>query len=276
VSDGLALFTIPKAFRGAAATAQLNALGSWRASAPDAEIVLLGDEEGVAAAAAAVGALHLPEIARTEWGTPLVSDAFAAVAKAARSEALCYANADILLLPDLVEAVGRLRGRTDLAIDGEVDFGPGWQDTLRRHAEAHGQLGEENQIDYMVFPRDVDWEMPPFAVGRPAWDNWLLYRARELGLALVDATPSVLVVHQAHGYEHVPEATGPRWQGPEGDRNRALAAEMGFPYGILDATHVLTETRLLPALGRGHLKRRVQRIPVLGPRLRGLRAALRR
>lgn len=272
----LTLFTIPKPFRGPAATVQANALANWRALGDELEIVVFGDEDGVAEAAAAAGAVHVPEIARTEWGTPLVAEAFAAAAASARHDVLCYANADMLFGPELLAAAATARDRralvvgrrTDLDVEGELDLGPGWAARLRAEAAARGRTGAENQLDYMIFRRDVPWQMPPFAVGRPGWDNWLLYRARALGLPLVDATASVPAVHQNHGYEHVPGRTGPRWQGPEGERNRALAAEMGLPFGILDATHVLVAGRLRPALGVRHLVRRGRRSRVLGPVLR--------
>jgi hypothetical protein len=272
----LTLFTIPKPMAGAAAVAQLNALRSWRALADDVEILVFGDEEGVREAAADVAARHVPDIGRNEWGTPLVSDAFAAAARLATRERLCYANADMILLSDLPAALERVGERpalvvgrrVDLSVEGELAFEPGWEERLRSSAAEHGRPGTEREIDYIAFARGVDWQMPPLAVGRPGWDNWVLYRARALGLAIVDATDAVLAIHQRHGYEHVAGRTGPRWQGPEADRNRALVAEMGTAYGILDATHVLTPRGLRRAVGLRHLKRRARRHPLLG---RGVR-----
>jgi hypothetical protein len=272
----LTLFSIPKAMVGAASTHQLNALRSWRALGDDVEILVFGDEDGVAEAAAAVGARHCPNVARNEWGTPLVSDAFATAARLAESERLCYANADVILLDDLPAAVrdvgerpalivGR---RVDLAVDGDLGLEPGWQSWVREEARGRGTLGTDREIDYMVFPRAVNWDFPPLAVGRPGWDNWLLYRARALGLAVIDASTAVLAVHQSHGYDHVPGRRGPRWQGPEADQNWAQLGEMGRPFGIFDASHVLTPRGIRPALGLRHLKRRARRHPLLG---RGVR-----
>jgi hypothetical protein len=278
----LTLFTIPKPFEGDARAAQLNALRTWRALGPDVDIIVFGDEPGAADAAREVGARHVPELARTEWGTPLVSDAFAAAARLADTERLCYANADMILLPDLLAAARRVQRpallvglRVGLTIDGELDLGPGWEERLWHRAATAGTLGFERQIDYMLFPRDTPWEMPPFAVGRPGWDNWLLRRARELDLALVDATKVVLAIHQDHGYGHVPESRGARWQGPEADMNAAHLDRRHW-HGINDATHVLTERRLLPALGRRHLKRRARRHPLLSRGVARIEAVLRR
>ena len=271
----LTLFTIPKPMRGASAVAQLNALRSWRALGEDVEILVFGDEEGVGEAAEEVAARHVPEIGRNEWHTPLVSDAFAAASRLASSAQLCYTNADLILFSDLVTAVRRVTRpalvvgrRINLAVDGELTFESEWEERIRRTAAERGGPGTEREIDYMAFPREVPWEMPPLAVGRPGWDNWVLYRARSLGLAVVDASSVVLAVHQRHGYDHVRGRIGPRWQGPEADRNWAMIADMGTAYGILDASHVLTPRGLRPAIGLRHLKRRARRHRLLG---RGVR-----
>jgi hypothetical protein len=279
----LTLFTIPKPFAGAARTAQLNALRSWRALDGEVEILVFGDEAGAAEAAAETGAVHVPDVARNEWGTPLVADAFDRAARAARHETLAYANADMILFDDLLTAVRRLHGRrallfgrrTDVHLGEELSFDDGG--ARLRALAAGGQLGTERQIDYLVFRRDVQWEMPPFAVGRPGWDNWMLLRARDLDLDLVDLTPSVLALHQAHGYDHVPARRDHRWGGPEADRNRELAGiDPDRAFGILDATHVLGRHRLLPALGPRHLKRRARRSSTLGPVVRNLERLARR
>jgi hypothetical protein len=279
----LTLFTIPKPFRDAAGTAQMNALRSWRALGEDVEIVVLGDEEGAAEAAAEVDATYVPDLPRTELGTPLVGTAFSRVRDLSRTEFLAYTNADMILFADLLTAIrrtGSRRGllvgrRVDLAVEGELSFdGPSLQ-RLRRAATG-GRKGTERQLDYLVFPREIDWQMPPFAVGRPNWDNWLLWKARSLGLPVIDASRVVLAVHQSHGYEHVPLRSGESWQGPEARRNRELAADMGLAYGLHDATHVCVGRFVLPALAPRHLKRRFRRHRLLGRGVRLAEALLRR
>ena len=51
----LTFFTAAKPFRGATAVHQRNALRSWLAAAPGSEVLLFGDEEGSAEAAAELG-----------------------------------------------------------------------------------------------------------------------------------------------------------------------------------------------------------------------------
>jgi hypothetical protein len=94
-------------------------------------------------------------------------------------------------------------------------------------------------IDYFAFPRKLRWSLPPFAVGRPGWDNWLICRARELGVPVIDATQAVMVVHQNHDYAHVKFATDTTTEGPEAIRNRDLIGDWGHMFTIRDATHLL-------------------------------------
>ena len=46
-------------------------------------------------------------------------------------------------------------------------------------------------------------EIPQFALGRWYWDQWLVYRARRLGGALIDASACVMAIHQNHDYRHI-------------------------------------------------------------------------
>ncbi len=129
-------------------------------------------------------------------------------------------------------------------------------------------------------------ELPPFAVGRPGWDNYLVYRARKLGIPVVDATPVLTLVHQNHGYGHVPAASGDRWEGPEARMNRALMGGTERTFDIGDATHVLMANGLIPARGfrktirtmeTSHLRYpRLAFLGKLGFALRGVPVVMRR
>jgi hypothetical protein len=46
----------------------------------DVQVILLGDEAGIAEAAREFSDEHVPDIERTKYGTPLVNSAFAAAA----------------------------------------------------------------------------------------------------------------------------------------------------------------------------------------------------
>ena len=82
----LSFFTIPKPFAGHIGVIQRNALASWRAVLPGAEIVVFGDEPGAGDAAAAVGARFVPDVERNEYGTPLLGSTFRRLAESDERE----------------------------------------------------------------------------------------------------------------------------------------------------------------------------------------------
>jgi hypothetical protein len=281
----LTVFTIPKAFKGHSGVIQRNALASWCRLRPRCEVILCGNDPGTKEAAAEFGVTHLPDIECNEFGTPLISSAFGRAADAAKSRLLCYVNADIILLDDFVDAAERVgfpdflmvSRRWDVDIRDVWDFGhPDAEERVRDLVGRTGKLRPPMWIDCFVFPRaGALTDLPPFAVGRTSWDNWFIFRARQLGLPVIDATPAVTLVHQNHDYSHVPARFGTAWEGPEVDRNRALVGG-GWErfYQIHDATHVLTPTALRPARGRPYLLRQLQALPWRLPYAAGVAAAL--
>jgi hypothetical protein len=234
----LTLFTIPKPFVGESGRLQRNALRSWRMLGHGVDIILLGDEVGVADAAREFGALHVPSVAVNRFGTPLLDSAFALAQDHARSSVVAYANADLIFYADFLDAVSivaaqcerfMLIGRCyDLDVPDEPLDVAGLL-ALRGRAEAElrcrdqaGQVWFRHGLDYFVFRKRSLGELPSFAVGRPPWDRWMPWRARQLRMDLVEITLSAVVLHQHHGYGHVKQATDDRWEGPEAEANRAL------------------------------------------------------
>lgn len=252
----ITFFTTPKPFRGHIGIIQRNAIQSWKLAHPDAEVILFGNEEGTAAAAHDLGARHEPEVERNSLGTPLLSSLFERADRLARHDRLCFLNADILHLGDFLAAVTRLAQlrerslmvgrRCDLDITEPLDFSaPDWSARLRLVARDRGKLRPPQWIDYFVFPRGLlSGQVPPFAVGRPGYDNWLLWTVRKMGVPVADATQVVLAIHQNHDYAHHPGGQAGLWQDGEARQNAAL---MGSRYATIDnATHRLTASGLRP------------------------------
>jgi hypothetical protein len=271
----LTLFASPKPFRGDIEVIQRNALRSWILLRPTPEIILFGKDEGIAEVAREFGLRNVPEIACNEYGTPLVSDLFQKCQELAKSERLCYVNSDIILLNDFIPAVNAIPfpkflmvgRRWNLAINGPFDFSNGWEGRLRTVIQQTGELHPPTGIDYFVFSRGIYREIPRFAIGRTSWDNWLIYRARALKIPIIDATQSVTVVHQNHGYEHHPGGSDGVWKGREAEINLELAGSPRHLFTLRDATHWLTPDGLLrkPDFTKENLLRRIEARMVLQP-----------
>jgi hypothetical protein len=249
----LTIFAIPKPFRGQSDLIQRNAIASWTRIAPRPEILLFGDEEGTALVARELGVRHEPELARNEFGTPRLDDLFARAERAAETPLLAYVNCDIILGDEFPAAVERVQAalgsflmigqRWDLEVTAPLDFSEAcWHQTLCERARRADALQPPTCIDYFVFTRGFSKGLLPLAIGRRAWDNYLVWHARAGGSAVVDATRVVVAVHQTHDYSHHPEGTRGVWLGPEARQNRRMIGGWWHLYTIEDATHILTPT----------------------------------
>jgi hypothetical protein len=264
----LTVFSIPKPFRGHIGIIQYNAIRSWALLHPDAEVILFGDEPGTAEACRDLRVRHEPEIVRNQFGTPLLNHLFGKAQGIARHDVVCYSNCDIILAKDFTESLARVAEwrkeflmvgrRWDLNITEPLDFSPpDWSGSLQQTALHTGCQRQGNWIDYFAFRGDFCKSIPPFAVGRTAWDNWLIWNARHKGAAVVDASAAVAAVHQNHDYNHHPQGEKGVWEGEEARTNRQLAGGLGHLDTIQDAPYEISAhgIRRKP----GHLRRTFRR-----------------
>ncbi len=251
----LTLFSAPKPFdREHIALIQRNALRSWLALGEKVEVLLIGEENGLADVAAEMGVRHLPHVARNDQGTPLVSSIFALAREAASAPYLCYVNGDIIFLPDFLQAVEAVVAQTprdflmvgrrwDTDITEPLAFDAHWETRVRALVRARGQQHSHFGIDYFVFPKGAYAQMPPFAVGRAGWDNWMIYYARQQGWKVIDASEDVLAVHQNHDYAHLPGGQ-PHFRLEESQINVQMAGGRSHMFSILEANYRLKNGRL--------------------------------
>lgn len=250
----ITLFSAPKPFTDPHITRiQRDAIKSWTLL-PDVEIILLGEETGLVEAARELGVMHIPNVKRNENGTPLISSMFQVARENSASDTLCIINADMILMPDFVEAARRvvklkdgfvlLSQRWDLDITQSIEFTDGWQNRLSSIVHRQGILHRPAGSDFFLFPKSCYTDIPDFAIGRAGWDNWMIYKACKERWPVIDCTPSVMVVHQNHDYSHLPEAR-PHYEHPDTDENIRLAGgQAAIRYTILDSTHQLIGGKL--------------------------------
>ncbi len=233
---------------------QRNAIQSWTLL-PDVNVILLGEEIGLAEAAKELGVKHISKVERNTNGVPLISSMFQLARENSNSDLLCIINADMILMPDFVESAHRSRAlrdkfvllsqRWDYDIERPLDFTEGWQSQLRESVRKQNQLHRPAGSDFFLFPKSCYQNIPAFTIGRAGWDNWMIYKARKEGWAVIDCTPSLMIVHQNHDYSHLPEGK-PHYEHPETNENIRLAGgQANIRYTILDATHQLTDGKLI-------------------------------
>jgi hypothetical protein len=250
----ITIFTAPKSFTDPHIdTIQRNAILSWLHLGEEVNVLLVGDEPGMAAVAAEYGVPQLADVRRNQAGTPLVSSIFDLVRRASPADLLAYINADVMLLPDFVESVCQVAEqvseflligqRWDLDVRRVLEFSNGWDQRLLADAQNRGALHLPAGSDYFAFPRALFGEMPDFAIGRAGWDNWMIYHARQQGYAVVDGTPSIIAIHQDHDYSHLPDGKT-HYELPESRQNEALAGGAANLYMVLDSDKQLVNGKV--------------------------------
>jgi hypothetical protein len=277
----ITFFTTAKPFAGHAALIQYNALACWRALMPQSEVLLIGEEQGAARAAKDLGVRLVPDVGRSEFGTPLLRSVFATAEENASFPLLIYANADILFTGRLAQAARALSGRRqpflligrrwDTEIRERIDFSVAdWEQRLQETAKTRGKPGVKSALDYFLFPKGA-WggregfaEFPPLAIGRSAWDDWLVFWARARRMDVINGSDYLLAVHQNHDYSHHPQGQFGVVQGEEAKRNFALASYERYLYGTPDATHrIRPDGRIVRAFSFDILRRRMRTAPDL-------------
>eukprot|EP00667_Euglena_gracilis_P003373 EG_transcript_3379 len=234
------LFATPKPMTDPhIALIQTNAVRSWAALSPRPHILLFGSEPGVKELAALVNATHIPELAMVDghhpgvdgrgWPEPItpspaLGPLFHHAMDLAPTKALVFINADILLPPlfaDVVVAVNQFSDkflllshryrkwiRHPLPFERWDWFKGPWttcEDAERVGGACAWQRDSDRAVDYFGFTRQT-WlgtVLKDFAVGRVAYDNWLVYHAAANGAIVVGATEMLRVIHQNHFYTHL-------------------------------------------------------------------------
>ena len=121
-----------------------------------------------------------------------------------------YANADILFDRSLIATLRYLKDRLDVVnqmilvvgrrrnVDVEKhDLGSGSNFTMIGRMDSVKLSHGYAQDYFIVSRRGLPWEeIPDFVVGRNGYDNWLVVMAQRWNITLIDASRTVLALHQ--------------------------------------------------------------------------------
>jgi hypothetical protein len=274
----LTLFTIPRAFHGHLGVIQRNAIQSWLRLRPACEVLLFGDDPGTSQVASELSVRHVAHVQRNAQGTPLLNDLFAAAERAASYPLLCYVNADIILMADFLRAVRHVNDqeprclmvcrRWDIDLSESLAFHPGWEKEIAATVAQSGRRRPHTAIDCFVFPPGLWKDIPPMALGRGTWDNWLIYGARAGNFPVVDLSDVVCAVHQNHDYAHQThdvKSEADVWSTEEAKHNWTLGGGYAHAFSAYDATHTLTRRGLKRNLTPYSLYRKLAMLSVSHP-----------
>ncbi len=216
---GFTILFCPKAFINEYKQMQRNAIISWKNLEPCPEIIMLGEEEGCKEVAAEFGLKHIPEIEVNQYGTPLIPSLFTEGQNLSSNAIIVYINSDIILFPAFVENIRQILNHNpgDFLMIGErhdmdvyevlnpestyKDITAQLEELERRSqtdSRGHGKRG----IDFFVFRRGMFTDIPPFALGRLVWDNWLCWDALQQQIPVIEAADEISALHQNHTYNY--------------------------------------------------------------------------
>ena len=212
------IICMPAPWVGVQLIRQTNALESWTRLRPTPEIILFGDDKGIADAASKYGCRHF-SVATNKWGMPIIRDALQIAHCESNNKIQVLINVDIITGSGLSWAIGSVVSeypteqflmagqRWDMNINDYVDFdNKKWEKNLLSQARTKGKLRRPGAIDYFVFrsPLKIVERMPPLCIGGAGWDNWMCSAALEDGLITIDSTQVVNIFHH-----DMPPPSGP-------------------------------------------------------------------
>jgi hypothetical protein len=245
--SAITILAMPKPFQGPIGIIQRNAITSWTKLNPKPEIFLFGEEAGTAEIAAKLQIGHLRDIHRSELGTPFLNDLLNRAREVTKTPMLAYVNSDIILLQEFQDAVTAAHSqfatflavayRWEIDLRSELDFAG--DKPLRVDQLPPGRPGHHTAIDVFVFTRDMYAHVPPLALGRAWFDQWLIKDALLHGIPVVDVTKIARAIHQQHDYGHIAGGQRGAYAGEEARHNLELYGGVQHAFTLLQATHEL-------------------------------------
>ena len=127
-----------------------------------------------------------------------------------------------------------------------------------------GEMHAPSGIDYFVFNKDLWKSLPDFIIGRPGYDNWLIWKARRTFVPIIDATNSIQVIHQNHHYNfHNKNLDMNKYPKLEWDINKKLTQNKTL--NILDSTYELSNEKIVKKDDNDSIIRDLHRLPYIFP-----------
>jgi len=245
--------SLPKPFIGHIGVIQRNAIQSWLHLNPRPQVILFGNEQGVAEIAKEFGIEHVPAVECNQWGTPLLSSVFEQLARQATGDIICYSNCDIFLFQDFVDVAMDVQKHLpqflllgecqNLDVKQPVDFTSlQWRENLLVQMRQNGKR-RVNASDFFAFPKGMYPKTPPLTLGRAYFDNWIIWEARRAQIPVIDATGSITAIHQNHFYAAVPGETAKSHNGFEAQENLRILGRNQV-YWIYDSTYQYNNNEL--------------------------------
>ena len=189
----------------------LNSLKNWKAVRGINHFVLFTNCRKARSLGESLNFTVLPVTDSAIGGVPVLKTMFLTVLSLFPTSYVMYSNADIVFDVDSMDTVTTVDNyvkkrslmnkpvmivgrRTNLDIEKvKVES---WEDVVRKSYYL-GARFRYDALDYFIVNRNFPWdEIPKFVIGRVGYDNWIVAFSRFNNFTVVDASNSIIAVHQ--------------------------------------------------------------------------------
>ena len=225
---------------------------NWQSLEPYVIPVVFTNQHTVAEECRQKGWDVLPIKISANGGIPVLKFMFLDVISTYNTPFYGFGNSDILFTDSLIETLAWINvsvnldkpvliigKRTNINYVGAKETET-WK-KLSAVASSRGKLFRGLAEDYFITSRFYPWKkIPEVVIGRPAFDNWLVYHTRKQNQTLIDATRTILAVHQTTKAGNI-EGQGR----PNSSYNRNLLKrlykDVNFSAGFVDCANLSTK-----------------------------------
>ena len=269
------IFATPKNFEGIFDVIQTNAIYSWRALGDEIEIIIFGDSKGSKEIAREINAIHIPNVKTSPNGVPFLSDLFSKADEVTSNQTLTFINADIILPINFLKPIKSIDEkfktflmvgyRWDIDQKNKINFFDSkevkqfWLDS-----EKKAKKQTCSYIDYFTFRKKTYVNLPEFVVGRPGYDNWMIWHSRRRMIPVIDTTRDIKVFHQNHDFNFHNIKKDPKIHLEEdGLSNQSLIK--GNTLNLLDSNYEYKENRIMKKTSQDFINRNLGKLPLIWP-----------
>ena len=273
----LTIFSTPKDFIGHFDIIQTNAINSWRALSNDIEIIIFGNSIGAKEVAATINAIHIENVPVSDNGLPTIPGLFESAESNGSNNIYCFLNSDIILPPDFLPAIQNIYSqmtkflavgyRFNIDVESIIDFSSQYESNLFfKNAQQKSIRESSSAIDIFCFTKGIYKKIPEFTVGRPGFDNWLIWKARRTFIPVIDITSDTKVFHQNHSYNFKGlKNHSDVLKSEEAKMNYKLMGEKGLT--LNDANWILDNSIVTKKRDDGFKQRNLGKIPIIFPEI---------
>ncbi|KAL4237760.1 hypothetical protein ACF0H5_002472 [Mactra antiquata] len=185
---------------------------NWKTLLSNANLIVFSNSSEVQHHSELAGFTILP-VTHEADGSPVLPTMFKAAKKKFQSQFYGFANADILFNDSLMKTlsslvcnlnssyiqnglliVGRRINVPAMNVTGQDAIS---SSSLARISKSSGSLFQTDAEDYFITDMNYNWNnFLPVVIGRRGYDNWVVAYSRYNNITVMDATESILCIHQ--------------------------------------------------------------------------------